>query len=717
MKFDNKDKQGKMLANNIKSQEVNNNNKQSEITTTRKNKIDSIIIKKQYPKKLNKCNDSKNIKKVNTDIKKELAQNKLNDEIKNSLKEAIESKSSYIQKMNNDEEYIDNQQNINGNIDNLFDSDSSLSSISLYESDDLSDNEKYNNNEIIKYKNEINHNSSNSKKEMNNMLDSINNTNEIENNLYFDDSSSITSLSSLGYDECLSTSSISPIKPKRKLDMEEKFKSEKNIDEKNVSLIEFESYIPRKKRRGRKKSDITNLSNSQQFNKISNITETEQSPPVIKKKRGRKRKNEKITYNNEQLQKINQNINNMWKDLYEKLNKNPIDFEIPDNIVNDFEGLIKNPKNGNYINSYEWNIVKMSDDGKITAFLTSDTFNPKNIKCSKCQETIKEDKKYYCEYCNSYYHYRCINENDDIKDEFKKEIIQIDNPVDIFKKAYNLNLSNNYLVHNADFKWCLQKKWICPYHSDKNFIPKPKLKHINIPEEKMVSSNISSPKYNREDSSSTISSKKSVSQKKKKDECKLNQLNSNCTNIITHMKKRSRNFSITSTGSNNKPEICLKKRENILLKFISNNDLSSTPKKNIVLSKKKNIKLDPDIDTNIYINLKNEDLLSSNIINKVIPKESLEYQKPEIKYKTTEEQIKMNFIDKVYKSSKEMEEWLYSLVHLHQDIMNQLHTKNIIKKIPPSPPLNEPSTYLIDTLCSAIVSLKIMILILYIYIK
>jgi len=46
--------------------------------------------------------------------------------------------------------------------------------------------------------------------------------------------------------------------------------------------------------------------------------------------------------------------------LCEKLNnKNPINFEIPERIINDFEGLIRNPNNGSYLNSYEWNIVKM----------------------------------------------------------------------------------------------------------------------------------------------------------------------------------------------------------------------------------------------------------------------------------------------------------------------------------------------------------------------
>ncbi len=50
----------------------------------------------------------------------------------------------------------------------------------------------------------------------------------------------------------------------------------------------------------------------------------------------------------------------MWNNLYAKLkDKKQQDFEITDNIINNFEGLIKNPNNGDYINSNEWNIVKM----------------------------------------------------------------------------------------------------------------------------------------------------------------------------------------------------------------------------------------------------------------------------------------------------------------------------------------------------------------------
>ncbi|KAL6625694.1 hypothetical protein LY90DRAFT_511727 [Neocallimastix californiae] len=406
-------------------------------------------------------------------------------------------------------------------------------------------------------------------------------------------------------------------------------------------------------------------------------------------------------YNQEQLQKINQEITNIWKNLCEKLNnKNPINFEIPERIINDFEGLIRNPNNGSYLNSYEWNI----------------------------------EKKYYCEFCNLYYHCKCINNNNNNNNEndheFKEEIIQIENPVIIFKQAYNLNLSSNYLIHNADFKWCLQKKWICPNHSDKNPIPKPKLKHVCIPEEKKISSSISSPKHKRENSSSSTlnHSKKSVTHKKRKEENMLENPTSSSQSISTiatsinntnininddtttatntkmtiHTKKRSRNFSTTSSGSNSKPEISLKKRENILLKFVTNSD-SSSPTKKIILSKKKNIKLNPDIDPNITIHLKNEDKLSNNIINKVIPKESIKNLKPEVKYKTTEDEIKMNFINKVYKTSKEMEEWLLSLILLHQDIMKQLNNKHIINKIPTPPSLNVPSTYLMDTLCSAIV--------------
>ncbi|OUM56863.1 hypothetical protein PIROE2DRAFT_18347 [Piromyces sp. E2] len=282
----------------------------------------------------------------------------------------------------------------------------------------------------------------------------------------------------------------------------------------------------------------------------------------------------------------------MWNTLCKNLeNKKQKNFEVPDSIVNDFEGLIRNPNNGDYINSYEWNIIKMSNDGKITAFLTSDTFIPKTLKCSRCQETIEEDKKYYCEYCNSYYHCKCIK--DSIQE--KPEIIQIDKPVDIFRQAYNLNLSNNYIVHNADFKWCLQKKWICPNHKDKNPIPKPKLKNAKIVQDKK--------------------------QNQIKDGSKTDQTTTVTAKTSSHTKKRSRNHSTTSTISNGKQEVNVKKKENVILKFIPNNEsvsLNNHDNHSNIEIKKKVMKFDPNIDPDIYIHLKNEESLSTDIINKGI---------------------------------------------------------------------------------------------------
>lgn len=94
------------------------------------------------------------------------------------------------------------------------------------------------------------------------------------------------------------------MKPKRKLNSDEKLESKRNTNDNNIPVIDLDNFVPRKKRRGRKKSNISNLSNSLHSTSMSNMTE-EQEIQTIKKKRGRKRKNEKINYNSEQLQKIN----------------------------------------------------------------------------------------------------------------------------------------------------------------------------------------------------------------------------------------------------------------------------------------------------------------------------------------------------------------------------------------------------------------------------
>jgi len=304
MKFGQQDKQEKMLTDNIENQEINNNktNVPSIESELQNNIIDSISIKQQLnPEKINnELYNSNDIKKFDNNSKEGFIKNSNN--INTLMKNKNESKCSNIHKNEDDKKYIDSQQNGNGNIDNLFDSDSSLSSVSIYESDDLSDDEVFNNNKIIKFDNEIKNDKSNNIKET--FDNSLKNPEESDNNLYFDDSSSITSLSSLDYDDYLSTSSISPMKPKRKLNSDEKLESKRNTNDNNIPVIDLDNFVPRKKRRGRKKSNISNLSNSLHSTSMSNMTE-EQEIQTIKKKRGRKRKNEKINYNSEQLQKIN----------------------------------------------------------------------------------------------------------------------------------------------------------------------------------------------------------------------------------------------------------------------------------------------------------------------------------------------------------------------------------------------------------------------------
>ncbi|ORX46644.1 hypothetical protein BCR36DRAFT_413947 [Piromyces finnis] len=593
---------------------------------------------------------------------------------------------------NNDSFLNNNNNNNNGNLDNLFDSDSSLSSVSFYESDYIIENETFSKEEINYEKNmEIQKNESISETENDTYteIDSLESTEKLEDISYFDDSSSITSLSSLISDSYFSSSNIITSKPKRKLK-----KIKKEITKENDSNTIESEIIPKRKRR--KRSTISSVSSSHLSINISTPENLDPITVPIPKRRGRKPKNMKTSYNYNQLIKINSDINNMWNTLHENLKeKNQKNFEIPDSIVNEFEGLIKNPNNGDYINSYEWNIMKMSNDGKFTSFLTSDTFIPKTSKCLICQETIEEeDKKCYCEYCKSYYHQKCIK--DDTKEP--SEIVQIDKPVDIFRKAYNLNLSNNHLIHNVEFKWFLQKKWICPNHKDKNPIPKPKLKYPINTQDKKIKSNISSPNLHQNDSSVQSSTKKS-SQKKKKDNSKMNHL------TTSHSKKRSRDYNTTSAISNTKQENNSKRKESVVLKFITNNEPFShdNPSKNSSIEiKKKNMKFNPDVDPDIYIHLKNEESLSTNIINKVIPKESSKFLKPEVRFKATEEQIKLDFIKKVNKSSKEIEDWLNSLILFHQDIIQQLYHKNLISTVPPTPSINSSSTYLIDTLCSAI---------------
>jgi len=210
-----------------------------------------------------------------------------------------------------------------------------------------------------------------------------------------------------------------------------------------------------------------------------------------------------------------------------------------------------------------------------------------------------------------YYHYECIKES--IKKE-DQQIIHLNKPVDILKQAYNLNLSSNYLIHNADFKWCLQKKWICPFHTEKNPIPKPKLKYSNNTNIKKPIPDISSPKIHTEDSSSS----KKITHKKKREDSKTE--HSSSIKSSTCIKKRSRNHSVTSSAlSSNKSEISIKKKENVILKFTSNNHETPSSHKNgndiNFEIKKKNTKFDPEVDPDIYIHLKDEDPISVNIIN------------------------------------------------------------------------------------------------------
>jgi len=569
-------------------------------------------------------------------IMKELRNRKYNINEKNDIneKENLIKKDNTIKEKKSIANIIDNENNkiINGNIETLFDSDTSLSSISTYESDNISEDNAFHD-EIIKYKQNIMDSTQNENK-----YKTINGSNSHKNGS-FDETSSITSLSSLDYTP---PSSLTPMKTKRKLRTKNKIESTNN----DTSTIESNIISKRKRRR---KSSITSISTLQSPNNMAIPNGLEQiiSSPV--KKRGRKKKITKFNYSCEKLLQINKNINDMWNNLYAKLkDKKQKDFEIPDNIINDFEGLIKNPNNGDYINSNEWNIVKMSNEGNITSFLTSDSFIPKSVKCSKCKEIINEDKKHFCEFCNMYYHYECIKES--IKKE-DQQIIHLNKPVDILKQAYNLNLSSNYLIHNADFKWCLQKKWICPFHTEKNPIPKPKLKYSNNSNLNKPIPDISSPKIHTEDSSSS----KKITHKKKKEDSKTE--HSTSTKSSTCIKKRSRNHSITSsTISNNKSEITIKKKENVILKFTSNNHETSSSHENgnniNFEIKKKNTKFDPEVDPDIYIHLKDEDPLSINIINNVIPKESSKYIRPEVRYKATEEQIKLDFIKKVYKTKK-----------------------------------------------------------------
>ncbi|ORX86877.1 hypothetical protein BCR32DRAFT_289676 [Anaeromyces robustus] len=722
-------KQDKMLTDNIENHKAKENK-----TGISENISKSILI----GKKLNNLNDldkhyeNNKMEKIDINSKESL----INGDTKELSTLSNENfNSNIIENDSNNVNFDNNKKNSNKNIDDLFDSDSSLSSISMYESDNDNNNNKLINHEIIKLpKNLINNMQNNNKK---NITDhnSLENTEETGSVSYFDDSSSITSLSSLNIED---KASSSPTKlsntHKRKLKIRKKSKS--LIDNNLSTDVTIDSNnIPKRKRRKRSKTILP--STSQTSNNISIPNEVDHSytttDKIEKQKKRRTRR-----YNYKKLLKINENISNMWKFLCDKLKDNKEkNFEMPDDIIKDFEGLIKNPNNGHYINSYEWNIVKMSNDGKISSFLTSDSFIPKNIKCSICNKIIDEVKKLYCEYCNQYYHYGCIKSKDTNKhyENYEKEIIHINNPVDIFKQAYNLNLSSNYLIHNADFKWCLQRKWICPNHSENNPIPKPKLKHY---QEFNISNDISSSKLQREDSISSVNSKK-TSHRKRKEETKTNQNSTTSANTTTtttttsnnnnnhnhnhhnnnnnsttkstnHTKKRNRIFSGTSTSSStNKPEFNIKRKESVILNIISDNNnnnnnekTSSTLEDNIILlNKKKNIKSDSNVEPNIYIHLKNEEFLSNNIINKLIPKEAIKVLKPEVKYKATEEQIKINFINKIYKTSNEIEEWLNSLILLHQDIMHQLYNKNITNTLPPSSP-EISSTYLIDTLCSAI---------------
>jgi hypothetical protein len=256
MRFVKKIKQEKMLSNNIENQENKENNKVSivsELSNPQNNIIDSIMIKKRLnsPKKNKESYEANNIKIVNLSSKESFVNNI--NELKNSIKEKVEPNSSFVEETDNDSVCSNNQQNINGNIDNLFNSDSSLSSVSMYESDDdISEDDTFNH-EIIKTSSEITNDISNSEKKTLNGESSLENTEETETNSYFDDSSSITSLSSLGYNDYLSSSTISPIKPKRKLNSEEKEKPEKNEIIKEISDID--TNIPKKKKKRKKKKD------------------------------------------------------------------------------------------------------------------------------------------------------------------------------------------------------------------------------------------------------------------------------------------------------------------------------------------------------------------------------------------------------------------------------------------------------------------------------
>jgi len=328
------------ISEEISNPEISNSNENNSVT----------IIKELRSRKYN-INENNDINSKESLIKKD-----------NTIKE----KKSITNKID-----IENNKIINGNIETLFDSDTSLSSISTYESDNISED-----NEIIKYEH--------------NVIDLTQNENKYETitgpnshkNSSFDDTSSITSLSSLDYPP---HSSLTPIKTKRKL------RTRNKVEPTNNDTSTLESNIISKRKR-RRKTSISSISTLQSPNNMAIPNGLEQEISTTVKKRGRKKKITKFNnYSYEKLLRINKNINDMWNSLYAKLkDKKQKDFEIPDNIINDFEGLIKNPNNGDYINSNEWNIVKMSNEGKITSFLTSDSFIPKSVKCSKCKEIINE---------------------------------------------------------------------------------------------------------------------------------------------------------------------------------------------------------------------------------------------------------------------------------------------------------------------------------------
>jgi len=189
---------------------------------------------------------------------------------------------------------LDNNKNVNGNIENLFDSDTSLSSISAYESDNISeDNED---NETIKSERIIMNLTQDEKK------NKTTDVNSHKNGINLDDTSSMTSLSSL---DNMSPSSIPPLNSKRKLRSRNKTESINND-----SFTSESNSIPKRKRR--RKSSNSSLSTLQSPNNIAIPNNIEQ----VSKRRGRKRKITKFNYSYEKLLQINVNKLNLNSFIY-----------------------------------------------------------------------------------------------------------------------------------------------------------------------------------------------------------------------------------------------------------------------------------------------------------------------------------------------------------------------------------------------------------------